>query len=181
MAEADRSPGIRPRPTFGRRLDGLSRQAFPVAATVVLMLLSNAPLGSPVLLPAVAITSVFFWSIYRPAAMPPPAVFVLGLLLDLLGWLPIGVSAVNLLLVHAFCLRWRRTLARQGFTLVWLAFIPFAIISSALIWAFTSVLTFRLLPIGPALFQAVFTSALYPAIAIPCTVAHRTVADPERA
>ncbi|HSU04210.1 MAG TPA: rod shape-determining protein MreD [Acetobacteraceae bacterium] len=179
--DADRSPGIRPRPTLRRQLDAAARQSFPIGSTVALMLLGNAPLGGPALLPAVTITSVFFWSLYRPGAMPPPAVFLLGLLLDLLGWLPMGDGIVVLLLVHGFCVRWRRSLARQGFLIVWLVFVGFAVVAAALIWAIAALLLFRLLPIGPAMFQAMLTAALYPAFAILLTAAYRTVADPERA
>ena len=35
---------------------------------------------------------VYFWSLFRPAAMPPPVVFLIGVLLDLLGYLPLGVG-----------------------------------------------------------------------------------------
>ena len=47
-------------------------------------------------------------------------------------------------------MRWRRVLARQGFVLVWLAFVGVAAGAAALQWALTSVLTFRLLPPAPA-------------------------------
>jgi len=40
--------------------------------------------------------------------MPPPLVFLLGLLVDLLGYAPVGVDVVILLLVHGIALRWRR-------------------------------------------------------------------------
>jgi rod shape-determining protein MreD len=184
MVEVDRAPGIRPRPTLARRLDMLARRCFPVAATVALMLLSNAPFGvldQPVMLPAVAVASVFFWSLFRPASMPPPAVFLIGLLLDLMGWLPVGDGVVTLLLVHGLCVRWRRVLVRQGFLMIWIAFLGFAAASAALIWAIAALLAFRLLPLGPAMFEAVLSGALYPALAILFARAHSTVADPARA
>ena len=123
------------------------------------MLLSNAPLGvsAPMLLPAATIASVFFWSLYRPAAMPPPAVFLIGLLLDLLGWLPIGGGAIVLLLVHGFCVRWRQALAGQGVLVVWAVLLGFSATAAGLMWAIAALLTFRLLPLGPAVFQAVLT------------------------
>ena len=184
MVEVDRAPGIRPRPTLARRLDMLARRCFPVACTVALMLFSNAPLGvpdQPVMLPAVTVASVFFWSLFRPASMPPPAVFLIGLLLDLMGWLPVGDGVITLLLVHGVCLRWRRVLVRQGFLMIWIAFLGFAAASAALIWAIAALLAFRLLPPGPAIFQAVLTAALYPALAILFARAHGTIADPGRA
>lgn len=183
MARADHFPGIRPRPSLGRRLDVASRHAFPAGCTVTLMLLVQMPLGiadQSVLLPAVTVACVYFWSLFRPSAMPPPVVFLAGLLLDLLGCLPLGVGALTLLSVHGLALRWRRVLTRQSFPLVWLAFAAFASGAAAMSWLLTAVLSIRLLPPGPAAFQAVLTVALYPALAVLFVRAHRTIADPEQ-
>ena len=122
----DRLPGIRPRRALGRRLDIAARWAFPACTTVLLLLAAAAPFGLPgqaELRPAVALGCVFFWSLFRPAAMPPPVVFLIGLLADLLGYAPPGVGVLTLLLVHGLALRWRRLLTRQGFLMVWLAFV----------------------------------------------------------
>ena len=184
MARADQIPGIRPRRTLGRQLDILARQAFPAACTVLLMLLAETPLGiadQAVLLPAVTLACVYFWSLFRPSAMSPPVVFLLGVVLDLLGYLPLGVGALTLLAVHGFAVRWRSILTRQSFGMVWLVFGGFAIGGAALTWVLTAALYFRLLPVGLALFQAVLTVALYPGLAVLFVAAHRTIADPERA
>lgn len=183
MARADKSPGIRPRATLGRRLDISSRHAFPAACTILLMLLTETPFGitdQATLLPAITIACVYFWSLFRPAAMPPLVVFLIGLLLDLLGYLPLGVGVLTLLVVHGLALHWRGVLTRQGFLSVWLVFAGFAVGASALCWVLTSLLSFRLLPLSPMLFQATLTAALYPALAILLTQAHRIIADPER-
>jgi rod shape-determining protein MreD len=184
MATPDQTPGVRPRVSLGRRLDIAARHIVPASCTALLMMLTEMPLGiadQAALLPAVTLACVYFWSLYRPAAMPPPVVFLLGLILDLLGYLPLGVGALTLLIVHGLALRWRRVLTRQGFLLVWLAFAGFAIAATTLSWALTAVLSFQLLPLGPALFQAVLATALYPALAILFIRAHRSVADPDHA
>ena len=185
MAGADEQrPGIRPRATLARRLDLAARHAFPASCTILLMLLTEVPFGivdQTWLLPAVALGSVWFWSLFRPAAMPPPAVFVIGLLLDLLDWLPMGTGVLTLLIVHGVALRWRRFLGRQGFALVWLAFSAVAASAATLEWLATAVLTWRLVPPDAMLFQAVLSAALYPALAILFARAHRTIANPERA
>jgi rod shape-determining protein MreD len=184
MALMDQTPGIRPRLTLGRRLDIAARLAFPTCMTILLMLLTEIPLGMPnqaALLPAVALIAVWFWSLFRPGSLPPPAVFLLGLLLDLRGYLPLGAGVLTLLIVHGVALRWRRFLVEQGFAMVWIAFLPLAIGGAALIWLLTALLTFRLLSPIPALFQAVITAALYPVLAIPLSRAHRSLADPTRA
>ena len=69
----------------------------------------------------------------------------------------------------------------RGFVAVWLAFAGFAAGAAALVWVTTALLTLRLLPVGPVLFQAVLAAALYPALAILFVRVDRTVADPDRA
>ncbi len=184
MALMDQTPGIRPRLTLGRRLDIAARLGFPACVTVLLMLFTEMPLGMPnqaALLPAVALISVWFWSVFRPASMPPPVVFLIGLLLDLRGYLPLGAGVLTLLTAHGIALRWRRFLVEQGFAMVWIAFLAVAVGGAALIWMLTALLTFRLLSPLPALFQAVITAALYPVLAIPLARAHRSLADPTQA
>ncbi|HTC10499.1 MAG TPA: rod shape-determining protein MreD [Acetobacteraceae bacterium] len=183
MPREDQFPGIRPRPSLGRRLDILARQSFPASTTILLMLLCGLPFGiadQATLLPSVTVGCVYFWSLFRPASLPPPVVFLIGLLLDLLGYLPIGVGVLTLLILHGVVLRARRSLTQQGFILVWLAQICVGIVAAGLIWTLTSLLDLQLMPAGPAAFQAMLTAALYPALAIVLTTAHRTLAAPER-
>ncbi len=180
----DRTPGIRPRPTLWRRLDAASRQAFPVSSTVLLLLVLAGPLGLPMQAEwqqAAALAGVFFWSVFRPAAMAPPMVFLLGLLLDLLALAPPGLGVLTLLLAHGVAVRWRRELARQGFLVVWLAFVALAAAVAAGSWGVASALTFRVLPGAPMVFQFVLAAGLYPALAFVFTAAHRSAAAPEQA
>jgi hypothetical protein len=44
-----------------------------------------------------------------------------------------------------------------------------------------SLLTFNLISPGPVLFEAGLAAAMYPAVAIPLTLAHRSIADPDQA
>jgi rod shape-determining protein MreD len=184
MARTDQTPGIRPRVTLGRRLDIAARHALPAGCTVVLMLLAEAPYGiadQAAMLPAVTFSCVYFWSLLRPGAMPPPVVFVVGLLFDLLGYLPLGVGPLTLLIVHGLVVRWRPHLMQQGFVAAWLTFAGFAGGAAVLGWVTMALLMLRLLPVGPVLFEAVMAAALYPALAILFVCVDRTAADPERA
>jgi len=184
MARTEQQPGIRPRVSLGRRLDLAARHAFPAGSTVLLMLLAITPLGitdQAALLFAVTLPCVYVWSLLRPAAMPPAVVFLIGLLFDLLGYLPLGVGPLTLLAVHGLTLRGRAGLSALGWLAGWLAFVGFALGAALLGWALTASLSFRLLPAAPGLFEAMLAAALYPALATLCIRAHRTVADPERA
>lgn len=179
----ERLPGIRPRPSLWRKLDMASRAAFPAAITALLLLALAAPLrlpGQAQLQLAAAFGCVFFWSLFRPSSMSPPVVFMLGLLSDLLGLAPPGISVIVLLVVHGIAVRWR-LLAGQGFLLVWLAFVAVAAGGAGLSWALTSLLMFRLLPVSAALFQFAMAAGLYPVLAGLFTSAQRGLADPGQA
>ena len=180
----DKTPGIRPRPTLWRQLDAASRAAFPAACTALVLLATAFPVGLPGQAewqPAAALACVFFWSLFRPASMPPAAVFALGLLADLLGLSPLGANVLVLLIVHGLAVRWRRVLVRQGFLVVWLAFVGVAAGAALLEWALVCALAVRLFPPSPALFQWGLTAGLYPVLALMFTRAHRGLADPNQA
>ena len=181
---SERLPGIRPRPSVWRRMDMTARRCFPGATTALVLLATAAPLGlpgQPELQASAVLCCVFFWSLFRPASMPPAVVFVIGLLSDLLGYAPPGVSVLTLLLTHGLALRWRRVLVRMGFLLVWFSFILVAAGAACLEWALTSLLTLRLLPPGAAFFEAALSAGLYPVLAVMLTRAHQTLAEPEAA
>lgn len=180
----DKTPGIQPRLTLSRRLDTAARASFPAASTLVMLVLLGAPLALPAqagLQLGVVLACVYFWSLFRPASLPPPVVFTLGLIADLLGDGPIGPEVLILLVVHGLVLHWRRMLVRQGFLLVWVAFAVLAIGAVAADWALTSLLAFTLMPVWPAVFQAAVAAGVYPALAMLLTAAHRGVAAPEQA
>jgi rod shape-determining protein MreD len=180
----ERLPGIRPRPSVARRLDMIARRAFPASTTALLLLVSATPLGLPgqaELQQGAALGCVFFWSLYRPASMPPVVVFGLGLLLDLLSFAPVGVGVLTLLAAHGLAVTWRRALARRGFLVVWLCLVGVAAAAATLAWALTSLLIFRLLPPMPGVFQAMLSAGLYPALSVVLTRAHHTLAEPEHA
>jgi rod shape-determining protein MreD len=162
-----------------RWLDDLARALLPAGLTLLLMLLaalpSGLPAGLPGLLPAIALPCLVFWSIFRPAALPPPVVFGLGLLQDLLTAAPPGSGVLVLLLAHGVAARWRRVLARQRFPLVWLAFAGIAAGAAVLGLGLQALLAWRLLPPAPALWQALLAIGLYPVLAWPLTRLHEAM------
>ncbi len=170
---------------MGRRLDIAARASFPACITILLMLLTQAPLGLPeqaASLPAVALGCVWFWSLYRPDTLPPPIVFLIGLLMDLLGYLPLGVGVFTLLAVHGVAVAMRLSWSVPGGGVwIWIVFACAAAAASALLWLLVMLLTFRLLSPYPAIFIAVLSVAIFPVLAVPFASAHKSIANPERA
>lgn len=155
-----------PSPSLLRRVDNLARAALPGFTTALLLILAAGPTGVPALVPATALPCVVFWSVFRPAAMSPPVVFLLGLLQDLLTLAPLGTGVVTLLVAHGLAVSWRRFLARQGFALVWLIFLGFAAGVAGAGYLLTALLNWTVPPLIPALHQAALTAGLYPLFAL---------------
>ncbi len=181
---SERRPGIRPGPTLLRRLDAAGRRLFPAVSTLLAIVLlafpSHLP-GDPELQQVMALIFVYFWSVYRPASMPPSAAFLTGLLCDLLGPAPPGIAMLTLVAVNGTSMRIRTPLVRQGFLVVWLAFAGMAACAFLAQWVLTSALELRLVPIPPAIFELALACGLYPLVAVVLIRLHAGFAAPERA
>lgn len=174
-----RHPGIRSRRTAWQWLDLIARLGFPVTSAVLLVIASDIPLGLPGAVPgaAFALPCVVFWSVFRPAVMPAPAVFMLGVLLDLLSGAPLGVGPLGLLTVQAVTLRWRARIARLSFVRVWAIVLALALLHAGVVYLITALLRFAVLPTAPLVPQIVLAVAFYPVLALGFTRAHRGIAQ----
>jgi rod shape-determining protein MreD len=165
-------------------LDAASRYAWPAGCLVFGLFVIGLPFGLPgqaELRPAFAMGCIFFWSLYRPASLPAPVIVLIGLLLDLLGFSPLGLWAVLLLSLKGLTLLGRRRLLPLSFTLIWLVFCAAAAILSGIAWAVQSVLYLAMLPVLPLAAQIFTSSFLYPALSAFFIRAHRGAAAVELA
>nr|WP_321985642.1 rod shape-determining protein MreD [uncultured Lichenicoccus sp.] len=164
---------------LARTLDASARRAVPVAGAVLALLLLNTPLGLPgqaEMQPGLLLGCVFFWSVFRPASMPAVPVFGLGVVCDLLGSQPIGVTALMLLLALGSGRTWRGRLARLGFVAMWLVFAGVAAAALGLEWLLVSVVRLQPMPLPAPVFAWVLALGLYPLLSAVCTRAHRRLA-----
>jgi len=150
------------------RLDLWARNLAPFVMTLLMLIVGTAPLPIPHFIPlgpGLALISVYYWAIHRPALLPAPAVFFIGLLSDLMGLAPLGVGTLVLLLTHGVALSQRRALAGQPFLVVWWGFMMIAAGTMSIGWIFASVVAGAALDPNPAIFAYLMTIALYPAAA----------------
>lgn len=111
--------------TVLQQIDHWARHALPLALALLLSLLSVVPMPVPgyrALAPDLVLMAVFYWVVHRPDLMSLPAVFGLGLFVDLVGGAPVGVSSFILLLVHATIMSQHRIFRGKPFPIVWLGF-----------------------------------------------------------
>ncbi|GBR11778.1 rod shape-determining protein MreD [Acetobacter oeni] len=175
---SDQSSG----PALAQRLDRLARRLMPGGATALIIVILAAPTGIPgaaALLPGLVMSTVFFWSVWRPASMSAPVVFLLGLLMDLIGFAPPGVDAFVLLLLHGIAVHTRFGLMGLSFLAIWVVFSVLAAAACWLLWAMISMLSLNAMPTAPALFEVLLAIGIYPLTAFTGMWLHRRISNPE--
>ncbi|MGB0683975.1 MAG: rod shape-determining protein MreD [Magnetovibrionaceae bacterium] len=153
------------RPNFLHKLDALARHLTPFALTLLLTLLNIVPLGVPALdavTPLLSLMAVYHWAIYRPSLMPVVAVFIIGLLQDILAGPHLGVNALVFSMVYWAILAQEKFFIGKSFAIVWLGFGIVAGGAFALSWLLNSLLTLHILQFEPVVFQYLMTLACFP-------------------
>ncbi|MBM3622804.1 MAG: hypothetical protein FJX20_19155 [Alphaproteobacteria bacterium] len=153
---------------FLHRLDRLAYALAPAFVILLLMLASLIPLRVP-FLPSVAtllpLMAVFHFSLHRPAAVPAPALLLFGLLFDLLQYgpgAPLGISALQFLLVWRVVSSSRKYLLEVSFAFIWLLYALVVGAAVTLAWVLGALLQASLVDPWPALLQYVVSLFLYP-------------------
>ena len=112
-----------------RRLDARLRLLVPFLLALCAALIDVLPLhglGAWGLSPFSLLCVVYFWSLYRPDLFGPVATFASGIVYDALAGLPLGLSALVLLLARQFVVAQRRFFVARSFLVVWICFLLLA-------------------------------------------------------
>jgi len=150
------------------RLDVTARSLSPFAFTLFLVIVAMIPFQVPglsAIVPSLGLIAVYFWVIHRPDLMPAWAVFLIGVIQDLLSGAHLGVGTMVLLLVWLAVATQRRVFGSASFMLVWAIFVLVAAGAQMLSWLFSSMISGLVLDARPLFFQYLTTVAIYPCIA----------------
>ena len=166
------------RMTAVQRVDLWLRHATPLVLIVLLAILSTVPIGVPgyaAVVPAYTAMSAFYWAVFRPDLQPTVALFLVGVLQDILVATPLGMTALTLMVVHGLAVTQRRAFLGKPFVLAWFGFVLIYALAAFLVWLLASILALR--PVGPepAVFQYLLTVTLFPAVAWIFVRVHRHV------
>ena len=123
--------------------------------------------------PHLLLAAVFYWAVYRPTLMPPWYVFVLGLLMDTLSGLPLGLNALILVAVHWIVRMQRVYLMGQSFLGLWIGFAVTCFLSASAQWSLYALVSRALVPAGPTLASAGVTILVFPLISLLFIAVHR--------
>lgn len=154
--------------SFWDRLDTAGRSVFPFLITLALVMAGTVRLSIPDLspvVPALPLIAVYYWSVHKPHLMPFWAVFLIGLVQDLMTGGPLGVATITLMSVSAFISWRRRAFIGASFVVIWGLFMFVAAGAYLITWLLVSLGMFRVLDPQPAVFQYLLTLAVYPCFA----------------
>lgn len=98
---------------------------LPILSVITLILMTVIP----DIMPNVArmgalwpLIGIAYWTLARPRNMKPSAVFMLGLLMDIVSFVPLGVHGFIFVTMQIILKRQRRFLLGQGFWVLWTAY-----------------------------------------------------------
>ena len=153
---------------FWQKLDQTARSITPFGLSLLLVILSVVPTHIPgyaQIAPILALVSIYHWAIYRPNLLPLFAVFILGLLQDLLTGTPLGLYILVFLTVYGVVLSHRRFFIGKSFTVYWFGFAVVSLVASVESWVLGSAWNFALLDFNAVTFQYLLSLGIFPIIA----------------
>jgi len=151
-----------------QKLDNLGRSFTPFGLSLILVVLSVLPTHIPgymQIAPILALISIYHWAIYRPNLLPISAVFILGLLQDLLLGTPVGLYILVFLTVYGVVLSQRRFFVGKSFTIYWFGFAAISMLASIESYFLGSIWNVILLDFNAATFQYLILLGIFPAVA----------------
>lgn len=152
--------------SWPRRLMASLTLLVPPLIGLICVVIGVAPSGVAglgVAGPALTLMLVYFWTIFQPHLLPPPAVFIIGFVQDVLTGAPIGLGTLVLLAVQQFVLRERRVFTARTFVIAWFGFAVVALIATIAMWTLVVLYQWRLIDPGPFASQLLLSVLLYPA------------------
>ncbi|WP_044562641.1 rod shape-determining protein MreD [Azospirillum sp. B4] len=161
-----------------QRLDQAGRNLVPFSTTVAAMLIGMMPLQLPdysFVAPPLTLMSIYYWAIYRPDLLRPLLAFGVGVLQDLLGGSPLGMSALVYVLAYWLVLTQRRYFLGNSFWFLWLGFALVAVGAGAVQWVAYSLMTAHLVGPGNVVAQALLAIVLFPLPAWCLSKLHRSL------
>ncbi len=128
--------------------------------------------------PFFLLMAVYYWAIYRPSVMPAAYTFALGLTMDFLTGVPLGLSALILIGLQTIVQHSRLFLMGQPYIMVWVGFGIVAIGNALLLWLVTSLHSMNFPPVSvlaQALVAAFLSMLIFPIASLILHGVHRVL------
>lgn len=123
--------------------------------------------------PSFTLMVLFYWSIYRPTLTPPLFAFGVGIAIDLLSGLPIGLHAVLFVLVHYLVSGQRKMFMGQPFITVFFGYCFVASVMSAMQWILYGLVSHIWVPMEPVIGMWLLGIVFFPVALLLMNASHK--------
>ena len=154
-----------------QKVDQKVKETIPFLFTFILVLISIIPIrvpGYPEIAPVFPLISIYHWAIYRPTLLPLWAVFILGILYDLLSGVPLGLYILVFLSVYGIVVSQRRFIIGKSFLIYWMGYGAVALGAAFESWLVASIWYLSFLNLESILFQFSISFGIFPIVAWIC-------------
>ena len=158
--------------------DNRIRSLTPFVTTLLMVFISALPwqiASFAPITPAFTAISIYYWGVYQNLKLPYYSIFGLGMLLDLLTGIPLGLSALIYLLVKAILNSQRTFFMGKPFWIVWAGFAVVMLGVSLFGWVVSSLYFSAFVAPLPFVIQCVLTVLLYPVVSFFLSILNRNM------
>ena len=143
------------------------KAVLPFLTILFIIVLMVLPYNISILsdtMPYLTLIGVYYWCVFKPEMLPVAAVFVLGLIQDVLLGSPFGLTSLMLIGVHQFVYMQGRQFLERDFIFNWVVFIMLVVGYGVVYWVITSLYFREILDYLSIVGQILVTIAFYPVI-----------------
>jgi rod shape-determining protein MreD len=150
---------------YRKRLETLYLATLP--ATIMLLLTivfltSKHINGISQFMPLLPVLSIFYSGVAQARDLPYSFIFLLGLVIDSVTGLPLGITSLTYIFFLLIILTQRKYIHKEGFVIKWGFFAGLLAIANLSCWGLLSLFYSQLQPTGWAFFQWFLTVCCYP-------------------
>ncbi|MDB2683110.1 rod shape-determining protein MreD [Alphaproteobacteria bacterium] len=138
-----------PYPTAGEIFQKAFRMVLPYSLIVVLFVwnvISLSNIGAVLSGYPLVLITLYYWFLYRPTLIPLWLTFVIGIIMDALTGVPLGLNTLIFVLLRLVITDQRRFLMAQTFPVVWLIFCVILVAYHVIQWLLQSFVLMTILP-----------------------------------
>lgn len=162
--------------TFSKKLENFARFCVVYALIGVFVLLDLVSFNIPHfqdIRPCFTLMALFYWSIYRPTLVPAWFAFLLGILLDTMGGLPIGLNAGLFVIAQYMVSGQRKMFMGQPFITVFFGYCFVSAITLFLQWGIYALVSGSRIPVEPILGMGALGIAFFPVALLVMNASHK--------
>lgn len=152
-----------------------------LAALFILNLTSVPVPDAGMIKPHLVLMAVYYWAIFRPTLIPTWLCFVVGILLDSLSGMPLGLQAFVLVAAQSLVRDQRKFLMAQPYISVWAIFGLVVGMAALVQWALFGLANdMQWLPLLPIAASVIMTFCLFPLVSMALIATHRMLSPGPR-